>query len=298
MEQRNAMKAHRHAAMNVNAELSVPSAQVQVVNYEFGEPPQSVLRMEDTIRVEMSLSARHRSARACFADRWSSQRFEHIGEMFVLPPTIDMTARSDNDATSALVALLHARGAVAADEIHRLFASRGLTTLRFERTTPAGGWRNADGAGVGHIQMTAWDTVRLLWLLDPAAPPAPWLPRGTPPLLGASRAHVLACLRGQRLHHVLSSHTLRRAPGWVDGIPAEVAFAHKTGSTENYASDAGIAQGLAPRRRHYLVALISNLGSRHAPPGTDCVGPWGLPALGAALDAHMTELLERPQDPR
>lgn len=94
-QQNATMKPHAKAAMDVDAELNVPSAQVQVVHYQFGEAPQSVVRMDSTIRVELSLSPRHRSARACFADRWSSNRFERIGEMFVLPPTIDMTARSD-----------------------------------------------------------------------------------------------------------------------------------------------------------------------------------------------------------
>ncbi|MDY0744843.1 serine hydrolase [Paucibacter sp. R3-3] len=206
---------------------------------------------------------------------------------------MDMIAISCNDATSALVTLLHASGAVAADEVHRLFESRGLTTLRFANTRPDGGWRNADGAGVGNIQMTAWDTVRLLWLLDPDAPPAPWLQAGMPPLLGASRAHVLACLRGQKLHHVLSSRSLLDAPGWVEGIPGELEFAHKTGSTENYASDAGIVRGVTPgTRRHYLIAVTSNLGSRYAPPAEGCVTTWRMPALGAAVDALMAAMLE------
>lgn len=89
------MKARAKAEMNVEAELTVPSAQVQLVHYHFGEAPRSVVRMEDTIRVELCLTPRHRTARACFADRWNSSRFERIGELFALPPTIDMTARSD-----------------------------------------------------------------------------------------------------------------------------------------------------------------------------------------------------------
>ncbi len=89
------MKARAKAEMKVEAELTVPSAQVQLVHYQFGEAPQSVVRMEDTIRVELGLTPRHRTARACFADRWNSSRFERIGELFALPPTIDMTAKSD-----------------------------------------------------------------------------------------------------------------------------------------------------------------------------------------------------------
>ena len=89
----------------------------------------------------------------------------------------DMIVFSCNDSTSALVALLHAQGAIArfgegADEhevrnaLHEAFQSQSLTTLRLADTRADGGWGNAAGAGVGHLQMTAWDSARLLWLLD------------------------------------------------------------------------------------------------------------------------------------
>lgn len=91
------MQRRAKATMDINAELSAPNAQVQLVHYHFGEPPESVVRMDDKIRIELCLSSRHRSARACFADLWSGSRFERIGEIFVLPPTIDMVARSDEE---------------------------------------------------------------------------------------------------------------------------------------------------------------------------------------------------------
>lgn len=231
----------------------------------------------------------------------------------------DMTAVSCNSATSALVAHLHGCGVLAPDfnGLHLLFASLGLTGLRLSNTRPDGGWGNAAGAGVGQLQMTAWDTLRLLWLIDPDAPPPPWLP-GAPPLLGASRAHVLHCLREQGLHQVLSSSLLAGLPDWVPGLPARLPerwlqadgsarlgpgmaypgdlrrqrlqdgleFAHKTGNTENYSADAGIVRGIAPARRHYLIALTSNLGSRYAA-GPGCATTWRLPALGARIDAGL-----------
>jgi len=90
-----ATKRRPLASMDIEAELSAPSAQVQVVQYRFGEPPQSVLHLEDKIRVELCLETRHRSARACFADWWNPSQFQRIGEMFVVPPTLDLVARSD-----------------------------------------------------------------------------------------------------------------------------------------------------------------------------------------------------------
>ena len=248
-----------------------------------------------------------------------------------------MIVASSNAATSALVALLHARGFIQRDgwhagqpgsgrELHNalqtLFEAQGLTTLRLADTKPDGGWLNRDGAGVGKLQMTAWDTVRLLWrLLADEAPPAPWLGADAPPLLSAaSRARVWGWLRGQALHEGLSSTLLAGVPGWQRGIPArlparwitadgavvvagrrfapdvrpasaaaDATFAHKTGSTESYASDAGLVQGDGGRR--YLIAILTTLGSRHAPQ-SGMAAPWCLPRIGAAVDAWLKAHLE------
>ncbi len=231
-----------------------------------------------------------------------------------------MIVVSSNEATTALVAFLHHAGLIerAADGeqrngLHAVFAAYGLTSLRLADTKPNGGWRNGDGAGVGHLQMTAWDTARLLWLLDADAPPAPWLAAATPPLLStASRQRVHAILEQQGWHTILSSTLLAGLPGWQAGIPATlhprwinadgsamvdgtryppdiwpdtgVHFAHKTGSTENYLSDAGIVRG---PHRHYLIAMLSNLGTRFAA-GPLCTTTWRVPALGAAIDALLS----------
>lgn len=248
-----------------------------------------------------------------------------------------MIVASSNEATSALVALLHARGFIRREgwhagqpgsgrevhnALHALFEAQGLPTLRLADTQPDGGWLNRDGAGVGALQMTAWDTVRLLWrLMADDAPPAPWLGAAAPPLLSAaSRARVWGWLRGQALHEVLSSTLLAGASGWQRGIPArlparwitadgavvvggrrfapdvrpasaaaDATFSHKTGSTASYASDAGLVQGDGGRR--YLIALLTTLGSRHAPqPGM--AAPWCLPRIGAAVDAWLKSHLE------
>lgn len=195
-----------------------------------------------------------------------------------------MVIASDNDATNDCVALLHRCGLV--EVLNARFAQLGLATLQMHGTRPDGGWRNADGAGVGQIHMTAWDTVRLLWLLDAQAPPPPWLPAGTALLADAARARLLGLLRRQQLDHILSSGSLRGLPGWQAGLPDAPAFAHKTGSTENYASDAGIVQ---TADTHYIVAMLSNLGTRYAPHEA-CATTWRLPALGAAVHRLMEQL--------
>ncbi len=130
--------------------------------------------------------------------------------------------------------------------------------------------------------MTAWDTARLLWLLDAEAPAAPWLPPDSPPLLQpATRDALRAVLAHQQLDEVLSSGSLRSQPGWVQGLPDAPTFAHKTGTTDNYASDAGIVRGAGC---HYIVAILTSLGRRYAP-SPACATSWALPALGAAVHA-------------
>ena len=195
----------------------------------------------------------------------------------------DMITVSSNEATSALVAHLHARGAIRREqgrevhnELHDLFAAHGLPGLRIANTQPDGGWGNGAGAGVGQIQMTAWDALRLMWRLDADAPVQPEL------LRPASRAVLRRALDAQKLHHNLSSESLRALPGWVPGIPCPPArFAHKTGNTQNYASDAGIVHD---GDLHYLIAVTTSLGTRYAPhPGASTT--WRLPALGGAIHA-------------
>jgi beta-lactamase class A len=80
---------------------------------------------------------------------------------------------------------------------------------------------------------------------------------------------------------VLSSGRQRGLPGWVPGLPDAPAFAHKTGSTDNYAADAGVVKSGG---RHYAVAVLTSLGRRFAP-HEGCATTWRLPALGAAIDA-------------
>jgi hypothetical protein len=212
------------------------------------------------------------------------------GLIDALPDALEpMIVVSDNDATDACVALLHRVGLIgpAHNAVNEAFAARGLVTLQLNRTTTRGGWRNADGSGVGHIHMTAWDTVRLLWLLDPQAPPAPWLAAGTPPLLSdAMRVHLHGVLTRQQLDEILSSGKHRGEPGWVPGLPDAPAFAHKTGTTDNYASDAGIVRTPGC---HYAVAVLTSLGRRFAAT-PNCATTWRLPALGAAVHAAVEAL--------
>jgi hypothetical protein len=193
----------------------------------------------------------------------------------------DMITVSSNEATSALVAHLHERGAIRREggrevhnELHEAFAAAQLPGLMIANTQPDGGWGNGAGSGVGQIQMTAWDALRLMWRLDADAPAQPEL------VSPASRDVIRRALDAQKLHHNLNSESLRALPGWVPGIPVPPAsFAHKTGNTQNYTSDAGIVHDGS---LHYLIAVTTSLGMRYAP-HPEASTTWKLPALGAAV---------------
>lgn len=242
-----------------------------------------VLRLVDA--GTLSLEQRHRFVRAG----------EDRGERTVRAWLEPMVVESDNTATEALVQLLHATpGGMAG--LNAELASLGLTTLQVHGTSAETGrsWNP------GSIHMTALDTARLLLLVN-GGPGVLWrTPEGhevtAAALSGPSRALLLSLLADQGLGEGLTSTLLCGHPHARPGIPAalssrwvhpedgtatvagtaygrdtrpcnaaaQVVFLHKTGLTENYGSDAGLVHALPGQvQRHYVIALLSNLGYRY-----------------------------------
>jgi hypothetical protein len=245
-----------------------------------------------------------------------------------------MITYSDNHATRALLQMLHQREHI--EVMNREFRELGLDTLQVNGT------RAADGYGwqPGQIHMTALDTARLLWLIE-GPPGRLWAGANDKPVTSAflsnsSRRHLMQLLGDQGLNEALSTSNLPGAkhvrpgipsvvsPRWIDptngtvkvhGIDfgvdvrtfnarAEVTFAHKSGMTYNYGSDAGIVRSLPGQPfRHYIIAILTNLGYRYTDevfagrtrgPYADPVSPIGytqrIPGLGRAVDDAVKEL--------
>jgi hypothetical protein len=88
-----------------------------------------------------------------------------------------------------------------------------------------------------------------------------------------------------------------------------VTFAHKTGLTYNYASDAGIVSSLPGQPfRRYVIAFLGNVGYRYTDeafagrargPYADRVHPIAytqrIPALGRAIDDAVRKLSAPPR---
>jgi hypothetical protein len=115
-------------AMDVEAQLSTSTAQVQLVHYHFPEPPDSMLPASETFRVELCLTSRHRSSRACFRDRWAASRFEHIGDLFLAPPQHNLIAKSD-ESTSLTSVVCN----LAIEPVLELFSSGSTCRTRASR---------------------------------------------------------------------------------------------------------------------------------------------------------------------
>jgi hypothetical protein len=208
-----------------------------------------------------------------------------------------MITESDNDSAKALIKQLHDLG-----EMERLNAGLrelDLGTLQVRGTDPASGanW------SIGKITMTSLDTARLLLLVN-GSPGTLWrTPAGKPvraDVLSADSRHLLfRLLAEQGWNDILTtsnwcgrSYPTAGIPSlvadrWVDprtgtvtvagkefgqdvrpcNDAAEVAFAHKTGFTYNYLSDAGIVRPLPGEDGDgYVVVMLSNLGYRYADP--------------------------------
>ncbi|CAN7169608.1 AraC family transcriptional regulator [Phenylobacterium sp. LjRoot225] len=85
-------------SIEVEAECGIAGVTAQLAQFHFACPPDSLLRLEDRFRVELCLTSRHRSSRACFRDFWSD-RFERVGDLFLVPPGLDLLVRSDEEAS-------------------------------------------------------------------------------------------------------------------------------------------------------------------------------------------------------
>jgi beta-lactamase class A len=245
-----------------------------------------------------------------------------------------MITVSDNHCTAALLKMFHERNEF--EPLNREFRELNLGTLQIDGVSPV----NGRGWKTDRITLTAFDIARLFWIID-GGPGDYWLDASRKPvtaklLSDTSRAFLKKLLLDQAFNDALTTANFPGAKNVRPGIPsrvaerwinptnghvvigstdygvdirdsnknAEVTFAHKTGCTFNYGSDAGIVTSVPGKPfRHYVVAFVANLGNRYADevfasrtnfPAFDKVGPivytQRMPALGAAIDDVVTKL--------
>jgi AraC family transcriptional regulator len=95
-----------NALATIEAELCVSVATAQLVRFDLAEPVDNVMKHESVYRFDLSLTPRMRNARACYCNHWSANRFERLGDIFVVPPGEAMQARSDGGHQASIVCKL------------------------------------------------------------------------------------------------------------------------------------------------------------------------------------------------
>jgi len=98
----------RQGVQTIEAELHVPMATAQIVSFVTHEPSEGVIAEEDAYRLDLALSPRPANASACYCDRWRPDRFERVGDLFLLPLGEAMHGRGGIGRTHSIVQRLHA----------------------------------------------------------------------------------------------------------------------------------------------------------------------------------------------
>jgi AraC family transcriptional regulator len=101
----------RHAVeevMTVQTELHVPLATAQLVHFHAKGPEEQVMHERDTYWLDLCLTPRPRNSRACYRGHWNPNRFERLGNVFVLPPGETIQTRGEGGASQVSI-LCHLR---------------------------------------------------------------------------------------------------------------------------------------------------------------------------------------------
>jgi len=85
--------------IEVEAAVSAPIATAQLMLLQNTEPCDIKVMDRDVYWLDMCLSPRPNNTRLCYRDHWNSNRFERIGNTFLMPPGEDVLLRSDGGVT-------------------------------------------------------------------------------------------------------------------------------------------------------------------------------------------------------
>lgn len=95
-------------AVQVHTKVALPIGTVHLVRYDFRGPVAGTFEASPNVWLEYGLTRRSTNARACFTTSWPKQRYEPIGDAYLVPPGETMAARSDGGCVQqAVLCLLH-----------------------------------------------------------------------------------------------------------------------------------------------------------------------------------------------
>ena len=92
--------------MTMDAEIRARTATAQLVHFHVHAPADSLRSEQSDYWLDLCLTPRPSNARVCYRDRWSPNRFEQLGKLFLLPPGERIQARSDGGPSQTSVLCL------------------------------------------------------------------------------------------------------------------------------------------------------------------------------------------------
>jgi AraC family transcriptional regulator len=100
--------SHPQPVVEIEAELRLPFATAQIARFVLPDAFERELINPDAYRLDMCLTPRPAEVRARLRDRWTAQRFERFGHIYMLPPGEALHIRCVPSVTTSVVCELRA----------------------------------------------------------------------------------------------------------------------------------------------------------------------------------------------
>ena len=91
------------ATLTVDAEWRGPDLSVELVRFDIPSPTDAAMTPEPAYQINMCLTPRPLNARACYRARWGPNRFERLGDIFLVPPGEHLQFRGDSGRQLSIV---------------------------------------------------------------------------------------------------------------------------------------------------------------------------------------------------
>ena len=98
----------RSSALELDAELDVPGARLDLIRLDHPGPIENMFRQDDVFWVDLCLTPRRPSASARYIDHWSPFRFAELGAIIALPPGERLHLKSAGGRHASLICQLQA----------------------------------------------------------------------------------------------------------------------------------------------------------------------------------------------
>ncbi len=93
----------RTPSLAIDAEWQGASLSAQLVRFDIPVPTDSLIAAEPFYQINMCLTPRPLNARACYRRRWGPNRFERLGDIFMVPPGEQLQFRGDSGRQLSIV---------------------------------------------------------------------------------------------------------------------------------------------------------------------------------------------------